>query len=111
MNLLLLISVLFSNVICKTIPHADQIKIVSDGDVKIVVHNSSRIFVETKYSNSAPEKLQDYIKQRYKIETVVESDVTKIIISKPKTKLIYHGKEITEKISSTIYIPEDTVVK
>lgn len=111
MNILLLVTILFTNVISKTIPHADQINIISDGTVEIIRHNSSRIIIETTCSNNAPAKLQDYIRKRYKIETVTQSGLTTIIISKPKAYMIYKGKQIKEELSSVLYIPKDTYVK
>ena len=82
MNILLLVLTLFVNTISKTIPHAENIRIVCDGTYKVCVHKSQRILVEAKYSNNANNNLQEYIKNRYSIKTIIAPDLTTIIINK-----------------------------
>tara|TARA_R110001592_G_scaffold255416_3_gene519035 strand:+ start:5832 stop:6167 length:336 start_codon:yes stop_codon:yes gene_type:complete len=111
MNLLFIIPFLFTNVLTKTIATTDVVKIHCDGSYIIQRTTSSRIFIEVKYSNDAPVKLQDYIKKRYHIDTKIENNKTDIIIRKPKTILIYHGKEVKEYIQAIIYLPQKTIMK
>ena len=109
MKTILILAILYSSIISKTIPANDCIKITSDSPYRIERTSSKRIIVETKYSNS--EALQKYIKKRYAIKTIVNDRVTHIIINKPKAKIIYHGKEIEEKFFSIIYVPDNVHVK
>jgi hypothetical protein len=111
MNLLFIIPFLFTNTITKTIQSTDRVAIHCDGSYIIERTSSKRILIEVKYSNSAPVRLQDYIKKRYQIQSINHGHVTDIIINKPKTKIIYHGKEIKEYIKAIIYLPEDVIVK
>jgi hypothetical protein len=111
MNLLFIIPFLFTNILTKTIEHNDKINIQCDGSYIIQKTNSQRIIIEVKYSNDAPVKLQDYIKKRYEIQSIKNNYVTDIIIKIPKTKIIYHGKEIKEQIEATIYLPKDVEIE
>lgn len=111
MNLLFIIPFLFTNTLTKTIATTDVVKIHCDGSYIIQRTKSSRILIEVKYSNDAPVRLQDYIKKRYQIQSINHNYVTDIIIKKPKTKIIYHGKEISESIKATIYLPENVMVE
>jgi hypothetical protein len=111
MNLLFIIPFLFTNILTKTIAHNDRITIHCDGSYIIQKTTSKRILIEVKYSNDAPVRLQEYIKKRYQIQSIEHGYVTDIIINKPKTKIIYHGKEVKEYIEATIYVPENVMVE
>lgn len=110
MNLLLIVAILFSNIITKTIPNNETLLIDTDGVYEIVYTSSTRVVVETTYSNDAPVALQEYIKKRYSIESIENKNVTQINIKLPKTELIYKGKKIQESLSSVIYVPKGTKV-
>ena len=111
MNLLFIIPFLFTNILTKTIACTDKVNIYCDGSYIVQRTTSSRILVEVKYSNNAPVRLQDYIKKRYQIQSIEHKYATDIIIKKPKTKIIYHGKEISESIKATIYLPENVMIE
>lgn len=85
-----------------------------NGDVEVKEWNKGimRIEISIKLTNGTSSMLKSLIQaKRYNLTSVVDGDALKIQMPSLKRKVKVSGKELTEKITYTVFAPADILVK